>query len=267
MSDPWMKFYPSDWRSDPKLRLVSMAARGLWMEMLCLMHEADNYGDLCVAGVALDETKLARMVGESVEAVTEWLSELREADVFSTRKNGVIYSRRMEKDENKRRKARENGKKGGNPSLSKQTAIDQSVKGEVKTQKPEARSQKIPSVSKDARKRASRLPENWTLPVDWLGDGFALGLPESFIRDEGERMANWSRGSPNGAKLDWRATWKNWIKREAPKHDAKSSNTDRHRAGFQAALRGVDQHGQPLPQPGNDEPTSPAFRAALGLPH
>jgi len=142
MSDPWMKFYPSDWRSDPKLRLVSMAARGLWMEMLCLMHEADNYGDLCVAGVTLDETKLSRMVGESAEAVTGWLSELREADVFSTRKNGVIYSRRMEKDENKRRKARENGKKGGNPNLSKQTEKDQPVKGGDKTQKPEARDQK-----------------------------------------------------------------------------------------------------------------------------
>jgi hypothetical protein len=141
MADPWMKFYPSDWRADPKLRLVSMAARGLWMEMICLMHEAEPYGDLRVAGVALDETRLARMVGEVVEDVTKWLAELREAEVFSVRKNGVIYSRRMEKDENRRRKMRENGKKGGNPSLRKDgenPALDNQGDN---TQKPEARSQ------------------------------------------------------------------------------------------------------------------------------
>ena len=32
--NPWMKFYPSDWRSDAALRTVSSAARGLWMDML-----------------------------------------------------------------------------------------------------------------------------------------------------------------------------------------------------------------------------------------
>lgn len=116
MADPWMKFYPSDWRADPKLRLVSMAARGLWMEMICLMHEAEPYGDLRVAGVALDEARLARMVGESEDAVRQWLAELREAEVFSVRKNGVIYSRRMEKDYWRTHKMRENGRKGGAPA-------------------------------------------------------------------------------------------------------------------------------------------------------
>jgi len=120
-SDPWMKFYPADWRSDPKLRLVSMAARGLWMEMLCIMHEAPVRGELVVGGVALDAARLARMVGEPVSDASEWLAELQCAEVFSTRKNGVIYSRRMERDENRRRKMRENGKKGGNPSLCKST--------------------------------------------------------------------------------------------------------------------------------------------------
>lgn len=124
------------------------------------------------------------------------------------------------------------------------------------------------SGSMRSEKKATRLPEGWELPTAWFDDGYEQNLPDSEIIEQAERMANWSRGSPkNGAKLDWRATWRNWIKREAKTFHAKSSNTDRHRAGFQAALRGVDSHGQPLPQPGNDEPTSPAFRAALGLPH
>lgn len=40
MSDPWLKFYPTDWRSDPALKMCSLAARGLWIEMIALMHEA-----------------------------------------------------------------------------------------------------------------------------------------------------------------------------------------------------------------------------------
>ena len=39
MSQPWIKFYPRDWRGDQALRVVSLAARGLWIEMLSIMHE------------------------------------------------------------------------------------------------------------------------------------------------------------------------------------------------------------------------------------
>ncbi|RIJ15977.1 hypothetical protein D1227_06300 [Henriciella mobilis] len=166
-----MKFYPSDWRSDPKLRLVSMAARGLWMEMICLMHEAEPYGELRVAGVPLKPAQLARQVGEPVEMVTAWLQELLEADVYSVRKNGVIFSRRMEKDENRRRKLRENGKKGGNPALRKQTENPPLDNQADKTQKPEARDQSKSSVE-SARE---------AVPADAIRDAClkAAGLTEA----------------------------------------------------------------------------------------
>jgi len=50
MKQPWLKFFPSDWRADPALRMCSLAARGLWIEMLCLMHEARPHGSLLVNG-------------------------------------------------------------------------------------------------------------------------------------------------------------------------------------------------------------------------
>lgn len=149
---PWMKFYPSDWKGDTKLKLVSMAARGLWMEMICIMHEAERYGELTVAGVAIDAEKLARIVGEHVSNVDGWLDELKSAGVYSVKKNGVIYSRRMERDENKRRKLVENGKKGGNPTLCNQTQNDtldnQPDKPiETRDQRPETRIKKEPKGS------------------------------------------------------------------------------------------------------------------------
>jgi hypothetical protein len=63
MSNPWLKFYPRDWRGDQALRAVSISARGLWMEMLCIMHEAQPYGHLILGGRAVSDDILARVAG------------------------------------------------------------------------------------------------------------------------------------------------------------------------------------------------------------
>jgi len=41
---PSFQFYPADWRTDTNLRRCSAAARGAWMDVLCLLHDADEYG-------------------------------------------------------------------------------------------------------------------------------------------------------------------------------------------------------------------------------
>jgi hypothetical protein len=62
-AQPWMKFYPQDWRADEKLRLCSLAARGLWMEMLALMHRSERYGQLLINGHVPTDAQLAVQVG------------------------------------------------------------------------------------------------------------------------------------------------------------------------------------------------------------
>lgn len=142
---PWMKFYPADWRADPCLRLCGLASRGLWIEMLSIMHESEPRGHLVINGKSITANQLSVLVCSTVEEVQLCLSELELNGVFSRKKNGVIFSRRIEKDEINGRKSRDNGKLGGNPSLCKQTIKTQSVnpldKGGDKAQKLEARSQ------------------------------------------------------------------------------------------------------------------------------
>lgn len=145
MSDPWMKFYPTDWRSDPALRMCGMAARGLWIEMIALMHEAIPYGHLLVSGRSPTDAQLAVLAGAPSDQIPELLGELEAAGVFSRTREGVIYSRKMTRTAKKAAVARKNGKNGGNPALCKQRenqpSDNQPLKGEVKPQKPEARSQ------------------------------------------------------------------------------------------------------------------------------
>jgi len=105
-------FYPGDWLRNIRLRTCSLAARGLWMDMLCLMHQGEPYGHLALgiqkdpADEANDDAlrailpaNLARMVGATEKGVSTLLRELEEAGVFSRTAEGIIYSRRMGRDE------------------------------------------------------------------------------------------------------------------------------------------------------------------------
>jgi len=163
---PWMKFYPADWRADPTLRNCGLTARGLWMEMLALMHESERYGHLLVNGKAPSDRQLAVQAGATIDEVVSAIAELESEGVFSRDRNGTIYSRRMIRDEKKAEHARKIGKKGGNPKLGKQKENSeqdnpqhkQEVNGGVKPHMPEARVQKEESPPK-----SSTLP---TLPID-----------------------------------------------------------------------------------------------------
>ena len=99
---PAFQFYPADWRKDPGLRACSMAARGLWIELMCIAHESDEYGVLALNGRAMSPEQIARLVGESIKATVTLLKELEEAGVFSRDDKGAIYSRRMRADEQTR---------------------------------------------------------------------------------------------------------------------------------------------------------------------
>jgi hypothetical protein len=116
-SRPWFKFYPSNWRGESTLRLCSAAARGLWIECMCLMHEAEPYGHLKVNGRPVTEAQLANLTGIPQDQITLLLGELGNAGVFSRNSEGVVYSRRMTRDAKREAEGRKHGKEGGNPAL------------------------------------------------------------------------------------------------------------------------------------------------------
>lgn len=115
---PWIKFWPSDWQSEPSLRMVSLASRGLWIELLSVMHDAVPYGHLVVNGVQPNPRQIAALVGGTTPVqVMKLLHELEDAGVFSRTAEGTIYSRRMVRDNVTREKSRDFGRQGGNPAL------------------------------------------------------------------------------------------------------------------------------------------------------
>lgn len=139
---PWLKFYPRDWRGDQALRAVSIAARGLWIEMLCIMHEASPYGHLILAGRAVSNDVLARVAGLGADECGALLAELESAGVLSRTRKGVIYSRRMVKDHSRAEKGRKSVKlRGGQWAENKEKKPSPNSPPDrgAFTQKPEAR--------------------------------------------------------------------------------------------------------------------------------
>lgn len=230
MADPWLKFYTSDWRSDPALRMCSLAARALWLEMICVMHEATPYGQLLVNGQSPTDAQLGVLVGAPPDQITALLGELDSAGVFSRTRAGVIYSRKMSRMAKKAATARNNGRMGGNPTLLKerenQASDKGNDKGRVKPQKPEARDQiEKEEPNGSSKKKGSRLPKDWVLPLDWGLWALDHGLDELSVRREADKFRDYWIGvsGTKGVKLDWLATWRNWVRGAGERGGGKKS--------------------------------------------
>jgi hypothetical protein len=127
MKRPSFQFYPSDWLTSPEIRICSIGARGLWIDMICWMHQGAPYGHLKVGGKVILPPTLAQLEGYPLSEVEGWLKELEEVGVFSKTDEGCIYSRRMVRDEELRRVRAAGGLKGGNPDLLKRSRLSSKV--------------------------------------------------------------------------------------------------------------------------------------------
>lgn len=70
MKRPSFQFYPADWKNNSKLRRCSEGARGAWVDVLCLLHDSDEYG---VCRWSLDE--VARAAGVPLKLVRELVAK------------------------------------------------------------------------------------------------------------------------------------------------------------------------------------------------
>lgn len=111
----WFPFEPGDWLTDNGLAMSSLAAQGLWINLLCRMWRSNIRGVLTG-----DVTALSALVGRSEAEVRPLLEELAKNKVFSRGREvgdglpeDAIVNRRMYREWSIRRKRAEAGRKGG----------------------------------------------------------------------------------------------------------------------------------------------------------
>jgi hypothetical protein len=127
MKQPYIKFWVRDWQSDTELRMCSLEARGLWIDLLCIMHTAKRRGYLeSPQGAPLNDDMLCRLIGTLKDDLYRSKNELLELGVVSIEEEtGIMYCRRMVKETAKSKKCAAAAKSGGgNPALKKSSTIN-----------------------------------------------------------------------------------------------------------------------------------------------
>lgn len=93
---PYMQFYVGDWKRSADVQSLPYSERGVWFEMLCLMHDSPQRGCLCQAdGTPLADDEVARLLGLSKQDFTNALAVLLRSKVTERNQNGALINRRM----------------------------------------------------------------------------------------------------------------------------------------------------------------------------
>ncbi|MEJ7804346.1 MAG: hypothetical protein WKG03_00275 [Telluria sp.] len=230
-----MQFYPADWRKDLAVQALCYHDRGVWFEMLCLMHESSERGVLLLAGQPMPEDVAARLLGLDNQTFKQTLSNLLTYGVAKLRDGDhAVFSKRMVADESLCEIRRKSGKLGGNPAL-----LNQKVSTPVKqSPTPSSSSSSSSSDSKDtpanaALKKASSpitlqayIEQCETagldpIPADDAAFAYAdtVGLSHSFLKlhwaefkerncaPGAKRQKSWRQTFGNSVRGNWFKIW------------------------------------------------------------
>jgi hypothetical protein len=187
--NPYIPLYIGDWLKDPKLSLCSPATRGVWIDLICCLHELGQGGKITANAQQL--ARLCRSSDADVHAALKELQATEAADIYERDGVYTVICRRMRKADALSLKRRQAGSKGA------------------------AKRQQNPDIEIDNESGLERVR------------GFAKGegIPQSdadwfYWKGKGN-------GWTNGGKpiLDWKATLRSWQKgRYLPSQRRQSSN-------------------------------------------
>jgi len=151
---PALQFYPADWRKDIGVQSLSLEDRAIWFEMICIMHESEQRGKLVINGKPMTDEMVARLIGISEKKYKKSKEKMENFGVFSV-SDGVVFNRRMVRDEYIRNVRIAAGSKGGNPNLTKNLDNQKINQTHEQTDKqnttPSSSSSSSTSIKKDKR--------------------------------------------------------------------------------------------------------------------
>jgi len=212
---PFLQFYPSDYLVDT--RVLSLAARGAWVDIICVLHKSSTRGTL-----TLPARGWARIMGSSEEDFQSALSEIEEMKVGDVIRecngNVSVTCRRMMNEsitrEQTRLRVQNHRKKHGNKAGNESGNADVTGnKSEVISQKSEDEKQTASVSVTDASVTSD---EDWLKQLEILP---AYNLMD--VRREYSKMQTWC--SVN-RKMPTRRRFVAWLNRIEKPMDAAKGN-------------------------------------------
>lgn len=205
MKLPAFQFYPADWRKDPNLRRCSAQARGVWIDVLCLMHECERRGVLATSGAAWTVEETACAVGGNQDVTLACIRELCEKGVLRrSKRTGQMFSARMVRDERLRIREKNRKRSQRCPSLVPPKSHPSSS-----------------SSSLESKKKHIRVPIGWTPESGWSGitDADRASWASAYPLVEAvlalAQMDAWLRANPEKRpKASWARFLSGWLSRD-----------------------------------------------------
>lgn len=268
VSRPSFQFYHGDWRSNAKLRRCTPEERGIWMDVMCLFADGDEFGllrwplvDLAQAAgckvTVLNALRAKGVLKGSEGDVKAYNYTPRHAGrdgepvvLIPAQVGPIWYSSRMVRDdylrthrgegsrfaappkppptrregvrEGEQPKAAPSQREGYGPSSSSSSSSSESQK-----KKEQAR-----SAGRGTRLSVNSLPESWAAQCKAERPDLNPEATFKIFRDHWIALPG-----AKGVKLDWEATWRNWIRREAsPRKSNGGSGSDANEPPKSCAL-------------------------------
>lgn len=225
---PAFQFYPGDWRKDPGVQALTYEERGVWIEMLCLMHESEVRGKLMLGGKPYPVDRLAKLLGLSASYLEVIITSLITLNVASRcPETGALINRRMVRDTEISQVRSTTGKRGGNPNFAKgkpNPYYDNQTHNQKDNQNITPSSSSSSSASANKKTKAK---ETFTKPT--IDEVRAYCLE----RQNGINAETWmAHYEANGWKVgrnpmkDWRAAVRTWEQNHKPKASRVNSTED-----------------------------------------
>jgi hypothetical protein len=90
---PAFQLYTGDWLKDPSLSMCSPATRGIWIDLICAMHENDRSGE--IIGTPQQLSRICRCSEEEMAAALAELEGTNAGHVTECPPNVLVRCRRM----------------------------------------------------------------------------------------------------------------------------------------------------------------------------
>ena len=202
MANPWFRLY-SEFAHDPKIQMLTEAMQRRYVMLMCLrcsetletLHETEIAFQLRLSETELIETKQLFISKNFIDKQWNLLNWDKRQFVSDSSTMRV-------------RKYRDKKKQPSNADETLQKRPSNAIDTDTDTESDK---------KKDKNKRGSRLSQDFCLPNEW--NSWARNeRPELNVLQTFDKFKDYWIASPKGTKLDWFATWRNWVRNtNAPK--------------------------------------------------
>ena len=203
---PFMPLWVADFIGDTLV--LDAKEIGAYMLILMTMWGRDGY-------LPNDEKKLQRVARCGRDWPRVWGSLSHYFTIDGDRITQDRLLKELQKVAAKRKVNAQHGALGGNAKALKYnvaTLANANVSPKQLEPEPEIEDKREPIGS--PKNRGARLPDDWFLPKEWgdwaVGEGWSI----QGIKIEADKFRDYwiSKAGSGAVKLDWQATWRNWIR-------------------------------------------------------